>query len=108
MKIVRWTAIEAAAANRLPGYIEAVKAAGQREGPNIILTDAAWQTLRDRFTPPLTAETIAQRVSQCGSCKWNVEWICEHPGCRPCRQRKAGGLKSALQSPYFTCPAGKF
>jgi hypothetical protein len=37
-----------------------------------------------------------------------MEWICEHPGCRPCKQRVAGGLKTLIPSSYSHCAAGKW
>jgi hypothetical protein len=44
----------------------------------------------------------------CLACPWNVNWICEHPGCQPCRQRRAGGLKRQLSDPAARCPAGRW
>jgi hypothetical protein len=44
----------------------------------------------------------------CAACKWNVNWICEHPGCLPCQQRQSGGLKKMIVSPNFHCTAGYF
>ena len=53
-------------------------------------------------------EQIAAIVYICSSCQWQIEWICEHPGCRPCKQRVAGGLKALIPSPYSRCSAGKW
>ena len=44
----------------------------------------------------------------CSTCQWNINWICEHPGCKPCRQRRAGGLKGLILDPTAHCPAGKW
>ena len=57
---------------------------------------------------PRTDEQIAALEAVCAECPNNVDWICQHIGCRPCKQQRAGGLKQALRSPYFRCPAGKF
>ena len=51
---------------------------------------------------------IAAIVYICSSCQWQIEWICEHPGCRPCKQRVSGGLKALIPSPYSRCSAGKW
>ena len=53
-------------------------------------------------------EQIAAIVYICSSCQWQIEWICEHPGCRPCKQRVAGGLKALIPSSYSHCAAGKW
>ena len=53
-------------------------------------------------------EQIAAIVYICSSCQWQIEWICEHPGCRPCKQRVSGGLKALIPSPYSRCSAGKW
>jgi len=58
--------------------------------------------------PPYRPQTVAEREAICGACPWNVDWICEHPGCKPCRQRKLGGLRIALDVPGFRCAAGKW
>ena len=55
-----------------------------------------------------TAEQIAALEEICAVCEWNVNWICEHSGCQPCKQRAAGGLKLYLRMASFICPAGKF
>ena len=53
-------------------------------------------------------ETVATIESICGKCEWNVDWVCEHPGCQPCRQRPAGGLKAMIASAGARCPAAKW
>ena len=55
----------------------------------------------------VTQETIAEREKVCGACEWNRDWVCEHIGCLPCKQRKEGGLKLLAASSAFRCPAGK-
>ena len=57
---------------------------------------------------PRTDKQIAAIEAVCAACKNNVDWICQHVGCRPCRQQRIGGLKTAIRNPYFQCPAGKF
>ena len=52
-------------------------------------------------------EKVAERERVCGACEWNRNWICEHMGCLPCKQREAGGLKEAIKIDTFRCPAGK-
>ena len=59
-------------------------------------------------TRPARGMSQAERETICGACPWNVDWICEHPGCKPCRQRKLGGLRIALDVPGFRCAAGKW
>jgi len=57
--------------------------------------------------PALRSQEEAARIEAiCAVCKWNIDWICEHPGCRPCRQRLAGGLKQMIGKPFFRCAAG--
>jgi hypothetical protein len=51
---------------------------------------------------------IARLESICQECPWNVNWICEHPGCQPCRQRRTGGLKAQLPDPAARCAANKW
>lgn len=105
MKTVRWQDIEAAIPKRLPGYLEAVLELGRRDGNFVHFTARDWRSIRERFTPPLSAELIAHREAVCEACQWNVDWICEHPGCLPCRQRRAGGLCARLRQRDATCPA---
>lgn len=52
--------------------------------------------------------TLEQKTAICRDCEFNLVWICEHPGCRPCKQRRIGGLKIALDKPWFRCAAGKW
>ena len=52
---------------------------------------------------------ISGRIAACTPCAWNHDWICEHPGCLPCAQRKLPGrLKSMLERVEYQCPAGRF
>ncbi len=44
----------------------------------------------------------------CAGCAWNVEWVCEHVGCLPCRHRRSGGLKAHFIDPAFKCSARKW
>ena len=53
-------------------------------------------------------EQIAAIIAICSACQWQIEWICEHPGCRPCKQRVSGGLKALIPSSYSRCAAGKW
>jgi len=53
-------------------------------------------------------DQIAAIIAICSACQWQMEWICEHPGCRPCKQRVAGGLKTLIPSSYSHCAAGKW
>ncbi len=55
--------------------------------------------------PPRSPKEVARIEAICATCKWNVDWICEHSGCRPCKQRVAGGLKLYLCMASFRCPA---
>jgi hypothetical protein len=52
--------------------------------------------------------TIAGIETICEACPWNMDWICQHPGCLPCKQRAAGGLKAIITQPGSHCPAGKW
>ena len=64
-----------------------------------------------RVIPTGTASvSMKERIAVCSACQWNVNWICEHPGCRPCpaRQRAVGGLSALLPMRVFRCPIGKF
>ena len=58
-----------------------------------------------RGVPPAD---LAEKRRICAGCSWNVDWICEHPGCLPCRQRQAGGLRIALEIASFRCAARKW
>jgi len=65
--------------------------------------------LKNEAAPPVrTSSEIDNILTICSVCQWNIGWICEHPGCRPCRQRRAGGLKSLITDPNARCPAGKW
>ncbi len=44
----------------------------------------------------------------CAQCDWNQDWICQHPGCLPCRQHKEGGLRAVIAIAVSTCPDGKW
>ena len=57
---------------------------------------------------PVAEATINRRAMICALCAWNVAWICEHSGCKPCGQRAAGGLPAKIERPHETCPAGKW
>ena len=48
------------------------------------------------------------RVSICKSCEWNIDWICQHSGCLPCKQSQAGGLKAIIDNPSSRCSTGKW
>jgi hypothetical protein len=54
----------------------------------------------------LAPEAVEQRTAACAGCEWNLAWICEHSGCKPCKQRADGGLRSKIERPFETCPAG--
>lgn len=53
---------------------------------------------------------VTDREAICTGCRYNLDWICEHIGCRTCsgEQRKIGGLRIRLADPTFRCAAGKF
>jgi hypothetical protein len=53
---------------------------------------------------------MEDREAICAACQFNVDWICEHVGCRTCsgRQRNTGGLRTLLAQPGARCPAGKW
>ena len=59
----------------------------------------------DLFRSPAEIERI-QAV--CADCQWNVNWVCEHIGCLPCRQRRSGGLKAHFIDLAFKCSAHKW
>ena len=44
----------------------------------------------------------------CAECPWNINWVCEHLGCKTCQQRRSGGLKNYFVDPKFKCPAHKW
>jgi hypothetical protein len=52
-----------------------------------------------------TAEQIERAEAHCAKCDWNRDWICEHIGCLPCKQRQAGGLRAQIRQPGTRCPA---
>ena len=53
-----------------------------------------------------------ERMEICAACGFNVEWVCEHSGCKVCpgkaRQLGANPLKTLLTRPQFKCPMRKF
>jgi hypothetical protein len=55
---------------------------------------------------PAADPAAAEKV--CAGCEWNIDWVCQHVGCQPCKQVKAGGLKAMLATPGYQCPAGKW
>ena len=59
-------------------------------------------------TRTVPEDEVARRELICAACHWNQAWICEHPGCLPCKQRVAGGLRTMLKLAIYHCPAGKF
>jgi hypothetical protein len=57
--------------------------------------------------PAVLVRMEAERAAICAACEWNVDNICEHPGCAPCRMRGNGGLSEAIKRPRFKCAAHK-
>jgi len=75
-------------------------------GPEVIAQpNLPAAALEERRRPPL--ELIAIELI-CETCAWNVNDICEHTGCSPCRQRHGGGLKELLKLKSHHCPIGNF
>ena len=98
---------KAAAAQMPEGYVAEVMAAGVVDGEHLIISDADYLRLTLKYAP-LKKDFTAERETICAGCEWNVNWICEHPGCQPCRQRLAGGLKRMITSPGSRCPESKW
>jgi hypothetical protein len=59
----------------------------------------------NQLRSPVEIENIA---AICDTCSWNINWVCEHPGCQPCKQRREGGIKPRLIDLNFHCPATKW
>lgn len=64
--------------------------------------------------PPAPATTIRVQAEYlhakaiCEKCEWNINNVCEHSGCKPCRVRAGGGLIEKLKDNSFHCSAGKW
>jgi len=63
-------------------------------------------------TPHLSEGGFMARFHVCHDCAWNVDWVCQHAGCKICpgKQAKLGEnpLKLLLTEPFFKCPLKKF
>lgn len=58
-----------------------------------------------RFRIPSEVERVK---AICEKCEWNINNICEHSGCKPCKQRSVGGLSEKIRDTAFVCAAGKW
>jgi len=58
----------------------------------------------------LPAASVSARMTICEQCPWQLDWVCQHPGCDVCphKQKSSAPLKALLESPAFRCPAKKF
>jgi hypothetical protein len=73
--------------------------------PTVPPLAGAVRVLKPVQRSPLEAALI---MGICEDCQWNVGWVCEHIGCKPCSQRKAGGLKEFIKNSGFKCAANKW
>ncbi len=97
-----------AAAKLMPeGYAADVMSAGVVEGEHLIISDADYLRLTLKYAPRVK-DFKTERESICRGCEWNIGWLCEHSGCRPCHQRAKGGLLEVLSHPNAHCPAAKW
>jgi len=106
------------AAKQNPTAWHQLIAAGTLDASHKYLTiDEAVESkiLNGQSMPSLPLKTIFRQEDEiariqaiCEECTWNVNWICEHPGCKPCRQRQSGGLKGLILDPRANCPAHKW
>lgn len=62
--------------------------------------------------PHLKPGEFLKRFNLCHGCPWNLDWVCQHTGCKVCpgKQAKMGEepLKHLLAEPFFKCPMNKF
>lgn len=65
-----------------------------------------------RAAAPVPKEEFERRFLICFNCPWNIDWACQHSGCKTCpgAQKKLGAepLKHLLATPFFKCPMKKF
>jgi len=61
---------------------------------------------------PFDAWTVAARQAVCISCEWQLDWVCQNPGCKVCpgAQKREGDepLKRLVADRFFKCPLNKF
>lgn len=132
MKRFTKTSLIAASAKRLPGYVDAVlEAAAQQDDTNVWLDDAAYESLREQFTPktplPLirkaknfaasaakhlaagmpmcTEEQVAERFAICQGCEFLKDNACTKCGCPVNREKR---FISKLSWANEKCPIGKW
>ena len=69
------------------------------------------------WQPAKAVEIIAARRVACfgdadgaGKCDFNVDGLCQHPGCRTCpgKQRNTGALEAFIAQPFSQCPINKW
>lgn len=69
------------------------------------------------WQPAKAREIIAARRKVCfgnedgvGKCDWNMEGICQHPGCKTCpgKQKNSGALLAFTEQPFAACAANKW
>ena len=77
-------------------------------GANHAQTQSVKSTVIYPISGLASSRLIAQRRAACDGCAWNMENICQHPGCLPCRDRANGGLAWKTSRLEETCPAGKW
>jgi hypothetical protein len=97
--------------------------AGQLRGGHIVvaasliadckeLSAEDWPPSLKQFAIIASLEIILARKRVCESCDWcnqsEPSWLCEHPGCLPCRQRAGGGLKGMIRRALSKCPMKKW
>lgn len=107
MKIISVAAVEAAAPARLPGYLDAVRAAGRPEGDRLILSDADYAAIRIKYRNP---DGPRQGPGGVGQARFLI--------CKACANSKEGGFgcvyhKSCCfgawrSQPANHCPEGKW
>jgi hypothetical protein len=95
---------------RPAGYLDKCFKNSDPDGTTRRFTPQGWMSVNEwvRSNPLTVPEYVRARRAICATCVFNVNNICEHPACLPCKQRHSGGLTYKTSQPNETCPESKW
>lgn len=110
-------------AGRSAENLAALRSAGSVQGDWLILEHDDLVRIEKQFMPdrvhgqniiPHGREAldhlIDSRQEVCARCEWNIEELCQHPGCAKCagQQARTGRLLAFIKIPTSRCPIKKW
>ena len=89
-----------------------VRKFGTRSSERGIIVYRAPAIPHSALRAPQLPGVFLARFNTCLDCPWNLDWTCQHAGCKVCpgKQKQTGAdpLKHLLAEPFFKCPLKKF